>query len=104
MNSQIRNQHKGKKLKECAHVLRDFPAYSLQPEITHSPFYPSLPLNPLQTPHLTQPTQCSRKRKPFLVTTKDTTILQHLHVHTQIIHEIPHRRVKPLAVFALGDR
>ena len=54
-------------------------------------------LDPLLAPHLAQPRQRSCKRKPFLIARKNAAVLQHCHVHAQIVHQATHCIVQILA-------
>lgn len=59
---------------------------------------PQPPLNPLLAPHLTKSGQRPGKRESLLVAREDAAILQHRHVHAQVVHQGAHGVVEVLAV------
>lgn len=56
-------------------------------------FHAQASLNPLLTAHLTQPTESSGKSEALLVAGKDAAVLEHVHVHAQVVHQAAHRIV-----------
>ena len=55
--------------------------------------------NPLLAAHLAQPTERSGEGKALFVAGKQTAIFQHLHVHSEIIHHLPHHIIDPFVIF-----
>lgn len=62
------------------------------------------PLHPLLTAHLTESAQRPRKGEALLVAREDGRVLQHAHVHAQVVHQVPHHVVHVLAALGLGVR
>jgi len=76
------------------------PALHLRPSAL--PLHAQPPLHPLPAPHLTQPAQCPRKRKPLLVARENATVFEHVHVHAQVVHEVAHDVGNGLVVIGSG--
>src|ERR1700761_2510836 len=71
------------------------PLLLLQPAAFLQP-HPAL--NPLLTPHLAEPTERPGKRKPLLIPAEQRALLQHAHIHPQIVHKITHDIVNIMAL------
>lgn len=69
-----------------------------------SVFHSQPPLYPILTPHLAQPAQGSGERESLLVPGKEAAVFQHLHIHPEIVHHLPHHIIHALVILGILDR